>query len=237
MDLVFFAANTTKLFEVAGSHLIAVTVPSLMLTWRKGQQLVQQARTHLRMSTQDFLQRLELDPPLRIPGQAVVLASTPTGIDTLLHHLKHNRVLHERVFLVSVQVTEAPTVPDEDRAAEPGRGGHPAVDPAHRVHGGAEHPGAAPRSSDPLSDPRPRSRDRDLLRRPPDRGPHPGSTWHGVLAGDRVFHAEPELRADRGPSASRRRRSSRSAARLVLNQDRIRLLPAKVLHPACLEPP
>ena len=70
MDLVFFAANTTKLFEGGWFPLlIAVIVASLMLTWRKGQQLVQQARAHLRMSTQDFLQRLEIDPPLRIPGR------------------------------------------------------------------------------------------------------------------------------------------------------------------------
>jgi KUP system potassium uptake protein len=118
VDLVFFAANTTKLFEGGWFPLlIAVTVASLMLTWRKGRQLVQQARAPLRVSTKDFLKRLEIDPPLRIPGTAVVLASTPTGIpNTLLHHLKHNRVLHERVFLVSVQVSEAPTVPAEDRS-------------------------------------------------------------------------------------------------------------------------
>ena len=118
VDLVFFAANTTKLFEGGWFPLlIAVIVASLMLTWRKGRQLVQQARAPLRVSTKDFLQRLEIDPPLRIPGTAVVLASAPTGIpNTLLHHLKHNRVLHERVFLVSVQVSEAPTVPAEDRS-------------------------------------------------------------------------------------------------------------------------
>ncbi len=201
VDLVFFAANTTKLFEGGWFPLlIAVTVASLMLTWRKGQQLVQQARAHLRMSTKDFLKRLEIDPPIRIPGTAVVLSATPTGIpSTLLHHLRHNRVLHERVFLVSVQVSEAPTVPDEDRSR---------LDPVGagiqrlilRI-GFTEEPNVPAElraAAIQYQHPRPRSRDRDLLRRPPNRGRHPGSTRHGVLAGDRVFHAEPELRADRG---------------------------------------
>ena len=117
VDLVFFAANTTKLFDGGWFPLlIASTVAFMMLTWRKGQQLVQRARTHLRMSTREFLHLLEEKPPIRIPGTAVVMSASPNGIPgTLLHHLKHNRVLHESVFLVSVVVTDEPTVADEAR--------------------------------------------------------------------------------------------------------------------------
>jgi KUP system potassium uptake protein len=117
VDLVFFGANMTKLFEGGWFPLlIAVVITAMMLTWRKGQQLVQRARVPLRMSTKDFLKRLETDPPIRISGTAVVLSASSTRIPgTLLHHLKHNRVLHERVFLVSVVVTDEPTVPDEER--------------------------------------------------------------------------------------------------------------------------
>jgi KUP system potassium uptake protein len=117
VDLVFFAANTTKLFEGGWFPLlIAFMVAFMMLTWRKGQQLVQRARAHLRMSTKDFLKLLEDQPPIRIPGTAVVMSASPTGIPgTLLHHLKHNRVLHERVFLVSVLVTDEPTAAEESR--------------------------------------------------------------------------------------------------------------------------
>jgi KUP system potassium uptake protein len=115
VDLAFFAANTTKLFDGGWFPLvIAAVVTVLMLTWRKGQELVARARSSLRVSTQDFLRRLEMDPPIRISGTAVVLSSSPTGVPgTLLHHLKHNRVLHERVFLVCVVVTDEPTVRTE----------------------------------------------------------------------------------------------------------------------------
>jgi KUP system potassium uptake protein len=117
VDLIFFAANTTKLFHGGWFPLlIAVAAAFMMLTWRRGQQLVKKARSHLRMPPKDFLQRLEADPPIRIPGVAIVMSASASGIPgTLLHHLKHNRVLHERVFLVSVQVLEIPTVPDDER--------------------------------------------------------------------------------------------------------------------------
>ena len=86
----------------------------MMLTWRKGQELVKRART--RMSTGEFLQMLKEHPPFRIPGTAVVMSASQTGIPgTLLHHLKHNRVLHEQVFLVSVIVTDEPTVAEAHR--------------------------------------------------------------------------------------------------------------------------
>ncbi|HEX2136266.1 MAG TPA: potassium transporter Kup [Microvirga sp.] len=117
VDVIFFAANATKVFHGGWFPLvIAVTVAFMMLTWRRGQQLVQRAGTHLRLTTKEFLERFETDPPIRIPGVAVVMSASPTGIPgTLLHHLRHNRVLHERVFLVSVQVLDAPTAPEEER--------------------------------------------------------------------------------------------------------------------------
>ena len=117
VDLAFFAANTTKLFQGGWFPLlIAVGVAFMMLTWRRGQQLVQKARVHLRTSPKDFLQRLETDPPIRIPGVAVVLSASPSSIPgTLLHHLRHNRVLHEAVFLVSVLVLDTPTVEGKER--------------------------------------------------------------------------------------------------------------------------
>jgi KUP system potassium uptake protein len=117
VDLVFFAANTTKLLEGGWFPLlIAFSTAFMMLTWRKGQLLVKRARAHLRMSTSDFLELLKEHPPIRISGTAIVMAASPTGIPgTMLHHLKHNRVLHERVFIVSVLVTDEPTVSEAHR--------------------------------------------------------------------------------------------------------------------------
>ena len=69
------------------------------------------------MSTKDFLERLEADPPIRIPGTAVVHVGVANRHPRHpLHHLKHNRVLHERVFLVSVHGhRRARRCADEDR--------------------------------------------------------------------------------------------------------------------------
>jgi KUP system potassium uptake protein len=117
VDVMFFAANTTKLFEGGWLPLlIALSVAFLMLTWRKGQQLLKDARSHLRVSTAEFVARLEACPPIRVPGTAIVLASSPKGVPrSLLHHLKHNRVLHETIIIVSMIVVDDPRVPDERR--------------------------------------------------------------------------------------------------------------------------
>ena len=118
VDLVFLAANTTKLFEGGWFPLLLATATAfVMLTWRKGGQLLEAARTHLRMPVSEFLDRLRAEPPIRIPGTAVFMTTSPTWVPrSLLHHLKHNRVLHERVFLVSVVVTDAPYVSERERA-------------------------------------------------------------------------------------------------------------------------
>ncbi|GEO17914.1 hypothetical protein MAE02_56100 [Microvirga aerophila] len=63
VDLVFLAANTTKLFEGGWFPLLIALVGAfMMLTWRRGQQLVQKARTHLRMAPKEFLEQLEANP-------------------------------------------------------------------------------------------------------------------------------------------------------------------------------
>lgn len=52
----------------------------------------------------------------RVPGTAVFMTSTPDGVPhALLHNLKHNRVLHERIILLTVKVMDVPTIPDEER--------------------------------------------------------------------------------------------------------------------------
>ena len=116
VDLVFLAANTTKLFEGGWFPLlIASAVAFMMLTWRRGQQLLRQARAGTRVSASEFLAGFDAKPPIRIPGTAVVMASSPTGLPrSLLHHLKHNRVLHERVILFSLVVTDEPRVAEND---------------------------------------------------------------------------------------------------------------------------
>ena len=117
IDLLFFSANVTKFFEGGWFPLLlAVGIALLMLTWRTGQRQVEKARILLRQAEKVFVRRLLEAPPVRLPGTAIILTSASSGIPLVLtHHLKHNRVLHERVLLVTVRTTEEPRVAEADR--------------------------------------------------------------------------------------------------------------------------
>jgi KUP system potassium uptake protein len=117
IDLIFVAANLTKLFEGGWFPLLlAIGVAFLMLTWRRGALILEQARTRLRRPEDEFMRTLLTSPPLRLPGTAAVFTAGVSGIPlSLTHHLKHNRVMHERILLVSGVMTDAPRVPEQDR--------------------------------------------------------------------------------------------------------------------------
>jgi KUP system potassium uptake protein len=118
IDLLFFASTSTKLFEGGWFPLlIASVIAFLMLTWRKGEEMMDKVRLEVREPSKDFIAHLNSDPPLRIPGTAVVLGRMAKGVPLALsHNLKCNHVLHENVLLVAVTTTETPRVTDEDRA-------------------------------------------------------------------------------------------------------------------------
>jgi KUP system potassium uptake protein len=117
LDLVFFASTSTKLLDGGWFPLlIAAVIAFLMLTWRKGEEIMDQVRLEVRLRSKDFIERLKADPPVRIPGTAIVLGRMTKGVPlALTQNLRHNRVLHEKVLLVAVTGTETPRVPDEDR--------------------------------------------------------------------------------------------------------------------------
>jgi KUP system potassium uptake protein len=118
IDLLFFASTSTKLFEGGWFPLlIASVIAFLMLTWRKGEEMMDRVRLEVREPSKDFIAHLNSDPPLRIPGTAAVLGRMAKGVPLALsHNLKCNHVLHENVWLVAVTTTETPRVKDEDRA-------------------------------------------------------------------------------------------------------------------------
>ena len=118
VDLVFFSANATKLLEGGWFPLvIAGTIAFLMLTWRRGLQLVEQARVLQREDEMGFVAGLREEALVRLPGTAAFLSSSPTGIPlSLSHHLRHNRALQERVLLVSVATKEIPFVAPDARS-------------------------------------------------------------------------------------------------------------------------
>jgi KUP system potassium uptake protein len=117
LDLVFFASTSTKLLDGGWFPLlIALVISFLMLTWRRGQEVVDELRVKIRERTYDFLEGLRWAPPTRIPGHAVVLGRMAKGVPLALsHNVNCNRTLHENVLLVALVVTEMPRQPEEER--------------------------------------------------------------------------------------------------------------------------
>jgi KUP system potassium uptake protein len=118
IDLLFFASTSTKLIDGGWFPLVTACVISfLMLTWRKGEEIMNRVRLQLRQTLKQFAEAIQRDPPHRIPGTAVVLGRLAQGIPLpLTQNLKYNRVLHENILLVAVSIAEIPRVPATERA-------------------------------------------------------------------------------------------------------------------------
>ncbi|WP_442893427.1 potassium transporter Kup [Bradyrhizobium sp.] len=118
IDATFFAANSVKLLEGGWFPLLlAAIIAFVMLTWRSGVKLVEQARGKLRQPEEDLIETAVNRCHARLTGTAVFLASSPKGVPlALTQFVKHNHVLHQRVLLVTVQIEESPRISDEDRA-------------------------------------------------------------------------------------------------------------------------
>ena len=117
IELVFVAANMTKLIEGGWFPLLmAGVIAFLMLTWRTGWLLLEHQRSKLRQREDEFVEWVLTTPPIRLSGAAAIFTAASTGIPlTLTHHLRHNRVLHERVLLIAVITTDEPRVEPERR--------------------------------------------------------------------------------------------------------------------------
>ncbi|MGO4668261.1 potassium transporter Kup [Bosea sp. 2RAB26] len=117
IDCIFFAANTTKLFEGGWFPLLlAAAAAFVMLTWRSGVKLVERARRNLRQPEEELIESAVATCCSRLPGTAVFMASAPHGVPlALTQFVKHNRVLHERILLVTVVIAEVPRVEEDGR--------------------------------------------------------------------------------------------------------------------------
>ena len=117
IDVIFFSANSIKLFEGGWFPLLlAALVAFLMLTWRAGVKLVEAARGKLRQPEEDLIETAVNKCSARLPGTAVFLASAARGVPlALTQFVNHNHVLHERIVLVTVLIEESPHISDEDR--------------------------------------------------------------------------------------------------------------------------
>lgn len=118
IDGIFLAANSVKLFEGGWFPLVlAFAVAFLMLTWLKGNTLVETARKGLRQPEPEFLEQLRRDPPITLPGNAAFLSSGTSGIPLhLSRFVERSHALHKRILIVTALYEEEPVVPRDKRA-------------------------------------------------------------------------------------------------------------------------
>ncbi|WP_083533454.1 potassium transporter Kup [Bosea sp. WAO] len=117
IDLAFFSANLLKLFS--GGYvpvLFAIALTVLMWTWVRGTRILFDKTRKTDVPLLELVGMLTKSPPYRVKGMAVFLTSDPeTAPASLLHNLKHNKVLHERNVILTVRSADTPRVAESER--------------------------------------------------------------------------------------------------------------------------
>ncbi|WP_298223013.1 potassium transporter Kup [Acidocella sp.] len=110
VDLAFFSANSLKVFEGGWVPLaIGFSIILIMTTWRRGRSLILARWMQDSLPLSSFLARLPQSRIVRVPGTAVFMTGNLEFVpNALLHNLKHNKVLHEQVFFVTVRNLDVP---------------------------------------------------------------------------------------------------------------------------------
>jgi KUP system potassium uptake protein len=117
IDLSFLSANIIKI-EYGGWFplVLGVGVFIVMTTWRRGRELVVREIKQSGLALEPFIENVGEHPPLRVPGTAVFLTANQHAVPhALLHNLKHNKVLHERNVLLTVEMLETPVADADER--------------------------------------------------------------------------------------------------------------------------
>jgi KUP system potassium uptake protein len=117
VDLSFFSANAVKLLHGGWFPImVAVILFTVFSTWRRGRMVLMKRLAPGAIGIGPFVDSISQHPPTRVPGTAVFLTAASEGVPhALLHNLNHNKVLHERVILLTVNTVDIPHVPDEER--------------------------------------------------------------------------------------------------------------------------
>jgi len=116
-DITLFASTSLKIVSGGWFTLVISSIMvTIMLTWRKGRELVfENVKAHL-IPLPEFLESLFYAPPQRVSGTAIFFRSEGDGVPhAMLHNLLHNKVLHERVIFLTVVSADIPTVPLAER--------------------------------------------------------------------------------------------------------------------------
>ncbi len=117
VDFAFLMANLLKIMEGGWFPLLLGAACFLLLmTWYQGRQLLRQRSVEEGIELKGFIDVLMQNPPHRVEGTAVFLTAHVDYLPvSFLHNLKHNHVLHERVFFLKVSIWDVPYVKDDER--------------------------------------------------------------------------------------------------------------------------
>ena len=117
IDLAFLTSNALKIPSGGWFPIvIGISVFTLLTTWKKGRIVLMRRMSDESLPLDVFIESIDLDPPTRVPGTAVFLTSAVNSVPhSLLHNLKHNKVLHERVVFLTIVARDIPYVPLEER--------------------------------------------------------------------------------------------------------------------------
>jgi KUP system potassium uptake protein len=117
IDVTFFSSALLKILEGGWFPLLlGISMFTVMATWRRGREVMFQRLNESTVPLEPFLKSLFRDPPQRVPGTAVFLTATPEATPhALLHNLNHNKVLHERVVFLTVEIRDVPWVSFDER--------------------------------------------------------------------------------------------------------------------------
>ncbi len=114
VDFAFFAANSVKILDGGWFPLVlGLSVFTLLATWKLGRALLYDKLQQDSMPLDAFIKSLEYGGPHRVEGTGVFMTTNPNGVPrAMLHNLLHNKILHERVVLLNVNVEDVPHVPE-----------------------------------------------------------------------------------------------------------------------------
>jgi len=117
VDLLFFGANMLKVEQGGWFPLVvAIFIYLLMSTWMRGRGVLIAQRVKDALPLETFLKSIRPGHPERVPGTAIFMSANIAYVPTaLLHNLKHNRVLHDRIVLMNVQTEDIPRVAEDQR--------------------------------------------------------------------------------------------------------------------------
>jgi KUP system potassium uptake protein len=117
IDLVLFGASASKFIHGGWVPVaVAVVIFTMMTTWKRGRLILTERMQDISLPLDIFLADIGDHPKTRVPGTAVFMTSEIQGTPiVLLHHLKHNKVLHETVILMSIRTAEVPETQPHER--------------------------------------------------------------------------------------------------------------------------